>query len=65
MGGIYIREDVGAPERFDAALSSRRWRRAVDDLGCVAIHNMASWMIDAYGSDPSATNGCQNSARWS
>jgi alkylation response protein AidB-like acyl-CoA dehydrogenase len=54
MGGIYIRDDVGgsAMTRFDAALIFEALA-----MGCpttsafISIHNMASWMIDAYGSD--------------
>ncbi|WP_407146808.1 isobutyryl-CoA dehydrogenase [Bradyrhizobium sp. ORS 86] len=54
IGGIYIRDDVGgsAMTRFDAALIFEALA-----MGCpttsafISIHNMASWMIDAYGND--------------
>ena len=54
IGGIYIRDDVGgsALTRFDAALIFEALA-----IGCptvsafISIHNMASWMIDHYGSD--------------
>jgi len=54
MGGVYIREDVGGSglSRLDAALIFEAL-----SLGCptvsayISIHNMAAWMIDAYGSD--------------
>src|SRR5918995_1854673 len=53
MGGVYIREDVGGSglTRLDAALIFEAL-----SLGCptvsafISIHNMAAWMIDAYGS---------------
>jgi len=54
FGGIYVKEDVGgsALTRFDAALIFEALA-----LGCptvsafISIHNMAAWMIDAYGND--------------
>src|SRR3974390_2295935 len=54
IGGIYIRDDVGgsAMTRFDGALIFEALA-----LGCptvsafISIHNMASWMIDAFGND--------------
>src|SRR2546429_4820094 len=54
IGGVYIRDDVGgsALTRFDAALIFEALA-----LGCptvsafISIHNMASWMIDAFGND--------------
>ena len=54
MGGVYIRDDVGGSgmTRFDAALIFEALA-----LGCptvsayISIHNMASWMIDAYGNE--------------
>jgi alkylation response protein AidB-like acyl-CoA dehydrogenase len=53
IGGIYIGNDVGGSgmTRFDAALVFEALA-----LGCptvsafISIHNMAAWMIDAYGS---------------
>ncbi|WP_280212997.1 acyl-CoA dehydrogenase family protein [Nocardia cyriacigeorgica] len=54
LGGIYVAEDVGgsALRRLDAV-------RIFEELatGCpavaayISIHNMAAWMIDAYGDD--------------
>src|SRR5256885_14554310 len=55
MGGIYIREDVGgsAMTRFDAALIFEALATGCPTPSAfLSIHNMASWMIDAYGSDP-------------
>jgi alkylation response protein AidB-like acyl-CoA dehydrogenase len=54
MGGVYIRDDVGGSgmTRFDAALIFESLA-----LGCptvsayMSIHNMASWMIDAFGNE--------------
>src|SRR3954465_13393567 len=54
IGGVYIRGDVGGSglSRFDAALIFEALA-----LGCptvsafISIHNMAAWMIDAYGND--------------
>lgn len=53
FAGIYVREDVGGSglTRLDAALIFEELSR-----GCIAtaafmsIHNMCSWMIDAFGS---------------
>jgi len=54
MGGVYISADVGGSglSRLDAALIFEALA-----IGCptvaayMSIHNMAAWMIDAYGSD--------------
>ncbi|MBR1220665.1 isobutyryl-CoA dehydrogenase [Bradyrhizobium sp. U87765 SZCCT0131] len=54
IGGIYIRDDVGgsALTRFDAALIFEALSTACPTTAAfISIHNMASWMIDAYGSD--------------
>ncbi|MGY4454869.1 alkylation response protein AidB-like acyl-CoA dehydrogenase [Bradyrhizobium sp. i1.3.1] len=54
MGGIYIREDVGgsAMTRFDAALIFEALATGCPTTSAfISIHNMASWMIDAFGSD--------------
>ena len=54
MGGIYIRDDVGgsAMTRFDAALIFEALATGCPTTSAfISIHNMASWMIDAYGSD--------------
>src|SRR5215472_2944372 len=54
MGGIYIRDDVGgsAMSRFDAALIFEALAQGCPTVSAfISIHNMAAWMIDAYGSD--------------
>src|SRR5215467_9513467 len=54
VGGIYIRDDVGgsALTRFDAALIFEALAYGCPTVSAfISIHNMASWMIDAYGSD--------------
>ena len=52
MGGIYIRDDVGgsAMTRLDAALIFEALATGCPTVSAfISIHNMASWMIDAYG----------------
>ena len=54
MGGVYIAEDVGgsALSRFDAALIFEGLATGCPTVAAfMSIHNMAAWMIDAYGSD--------------
>src|ERR1700754_938206 len=54
MGGIYIRDDVGgsAMTRFDAALIFEALATGCPTTSAfISIHNMASWMIDAFGND--------------
>ncbi|WP_346295119.1 isobutyryl-CoA dehydrogenase [Rhodopseudomonas sp. P1] len=54
IGGIYIRDDVGgsAMTRFDAALIFEALATGCPSVSAfISIHNMASWMIDSYGSD--------------
>ena len=54
IGGIYIRDDVGgsALTRFDAALIFEALAQGCPTVSSfISIHNMASWMIDAYGSN--------------
>ena len=54
IGGIYIRDDVGgsALTRFDAALIFEALATGCPTVSAfISIHNMASWMIDQYGSD--------------
>ena len=54
IGGIYIRDDVGgsAMGRFDAALIFEALAEGCPAVSSfISIHNMAAWMIDAYGSD--------------
>ncbi|CAN5344045.1 isobutyryl-CoA dehydrogenase [soil metagenome] len=54
IGGIYIRDDVGgsALTRFDAALIFEALATGCPTVSSfISIHNTASGMIDAYGSD--------------
>ncbi|MES2029505.1 MAG: isobutyryl-CoA dehydrogenase [Pseudomonadota bacterium] len=54
MGGIYIRDDVGGSglTRFDAALIFEALATGCPTTSAfISIHNMASWMIDSYGSE--------------
>src|SRR2546430_3608742 len=54
IGGIYIRDDVGgsALTRFDAALICEALAQGCPTVSAfISIHNMAAWMIDAYGDD--------------
>src|SRR5919204_940035 len=54
IGGVYISDDVGgsAMTRFDAALIFEALATGCPTTSAfISIHNMASWMIDAYGSD--------------
>src|SRR6202790_814018 len=54
MGGVYIRDDVGgsALTRFDAALIFEALAQGCPTVSAfISIHNMAAWMIDAYGND--------------
>src|SRR3546814_6257083 len=60
FGGIYCREEYGgsALSRLDAAVIFEELSAGcVSTSAYVSIHNMASWMIDAFG------NGQQRS-RW-
>jgi alkylation response protein AidB-like acyl-CoA dehydrogenase len=53
MGGIYIRDDVGGSglTRLDAALVFEALAQGCPTVSAyISIHNMAAWMIDAYGS---------------
>src|SRR3984893_3722095 len=54
IGGIYIRDDVGgsALKRFDAAMIFEARAQGCPTVSAfISIHNMAAWMIDAYGND--------------
>src|SRR3569832_2157326 len=54
IGGVYIRDDVGGSglTRFDAALIFEALAQGCPTVSAfISIHNMAAWMIDAYGSD--------------
>src|ERR1700712_3704087 len=53
FGGIYVKEDVGgsALTRLDAAIIFEALSRGdVSTSAFLSIHNMASWMIDRFGS---------------
>ena len=54
FGGIYVRDDVGgsALGRLDAALILEELAKGCTSTAAyISIHNMAAWMIDAYGDD--------------
>ncbi len=54
FGGIYVRDDVGgsALGRLDAVLVFEALAKACPAFSSyISIHNMASWMIDLFGSD--------------
>ena len=54
FGGIYINENVGGSglSRLDASLVFEALATGdVSSAAFLSIHNMASWMIDAFGSD--------------
>src|ERR1700688_3853086 len=58
FGGIYVKEDVGgsALTRFDAALIFEELAQGCTSTAAyISIHNMAAWMIDAYGSAEART----------
>jgi len=54
FGGLYVKEDVGgsALPRLDATLVIEALAAGdVSTAAFLSIHNMASWMIDAFGAD--------------
>src|SRR5579872_1470355 len=54
MGGVYISPEVGGSglSRLDAALIFEALATGCPTVSAyMSIHNMAAWMIDAYGSD--------------
>jgi hypothetical protein len=54
FGGIYVREDVGGAElsRLDAALIFEELAQGCTSTAAyISIHNMAAWMIDAFGGE--------------
>ena len=54
FGGIYVREDVGgsALTRLDAALIFEELAQGCTSTAAyISIHNMAAWMIDAFGGE--------------
>jgi alkylation response protein AidB-like acyl-CoA dehydrogenase len=55
FGGIYVKEDVGgsALNRLDAAVIFEELAQGCTSTAAyISIHNMAAWMIDAYGGEP-------------
>ena len=58
MGGVYIREDVGGSglTRLDSALIFEAMSTGCPAVAAfISIHNMASWMIDTWGSESQRT----------
>ena len=54
FGGLYVREDVDGTglSRLDAALVLEQLAGACTSTAAfISIHNMAAWMIDAFGDD--------------
>jgi alkylation response protein AidB-like acyl-CoA dehydrogenase len=54
FGGIYVKDDVGgsALDRTDATVIFEELAQGCTSTAAyMSIHNMAAWMIDAYGSD--------------
>ena len=52
FGGIYVKEDVGGLSlgRLDAALIFEELAQGCTSTAAyISIHNMAAWMIDAFG----------------
>jgi alkylation response protein AidB-like acyl-CoA dehydrogenase len=55
FAGLYVRDDVGGTglSRIDAAIVFEALARACPSTAAfLSIHNMAAWMIDAFGSEP-------------
>jgi len=55
FAGIYVRDDVGGSglTRLDSAIIFEELARGDPSTAAfISIHNMASWMIDRFGSDP-------------
>src|ERR1700681_1951522 len=54
FGGIYVKEDVGGSglSRLDAAIIFEELAQGCTSTAAyISIHNMAAWMIDAFGTD--------------
>src|SRR5690606_35813919 len=52
FGGIYVKDDVGGSSltRFDSALIFEELAQGCTSTAAyISIHNMAAWMIDAFG----------------
>ncbi len=55
FAGLYVRDDIGGAglSRIDAAIVFEALARACPSTAAfLSIHNMAAWMIDAFGSEP-------------
>jgi alkylation response protein AidB-like acyl-CoA dehydrogenase len=55
FGGIYVKDDVGgsALSRLDATIIFEELAQGCTSTAAyISIHNMAAWMIDAFGGDP-------------
>ena len=55
FGGIYVKEDVGgsALSRLDATIIFEELAQGCTSTAAyISIHNMAAWMIDAFGGEP-------------
>src|SRR6201986_921674 len=53
FGGIYVKEDVGGSDlsRLDSTIIFEELAQGCTSTAAyISIHNMAAWMIDAYGS---------------
>jgi len=58
LGGIYVREDLGGSglRRLDAVRIFEQLATGCPSIAAyISIHNMATWMIDAYGSEEQRT----------
>src|SRR5215470_17774506 len=54
LGGIYVRDDVGgsALTRLDAVIIFEQLAQGCTSTAAyLSIHNMAAWMIDAFGDE--------------
>src|SRR5688572_26801132 len=54
LGGIYVKDDVGgsALTRLDAAIIFEELAQGCTSTAAyISIHNMAAWMVDAFGND--------------
>src|ERR687898_946523 len=54
FGGIYVKDDVGgsALTRLDATIIFEELAQGCTSTAAyISIHNMAAWMIDAFGGD--------------
>src|SRR5216110_2149951 len=54
FGGIYVKDDVGgsALSRLDATIIFEELAQGCTSTAAyISIHNMAAWMIDAFGGD--------------